>query len=36
MSDNNDNNIDWALQNKLHKEWLVNNPDAKYLGWVSI
>jgi hypothetical protein len=38
MSDSNDNNndIDWALQNKLHEEYLANNPDAKYLGWVSI
>jgi hypothetical protein len=27
---------DWALQNKLREEWLANNPDAQYLGWVSI
>lgn len=36
MSDNDDNNIDWALQNKLRQEWLINNPDAKYPGWTSI
>ena len=27
---------DWALQNKLRDEWLANNPDAQYMGWVSI
>jgi hypothetical protein len=27
---------DWALQNKLRDEWLANNPDAQYIGWVSI
>lgn len=30
------NNIDWELQNKLREEWLANNPDAEYQGWVSI
>ena len=28
--------IDWAYQNELRKQWLIDNPDAKYLGWVSI
>lgn len=27
---------DWALQNKLAKEWKEANPDAKYGGWWSI
>ena len=27
---------DWIKQNKLRQEWLNNNPDAQYLGWVSI
>jgi len=27
---------DWAKQNALHEQWLLDNPDAKYLGWVSI
>jgi len=31
-----DNNVDWALQNKLREEWLANNPNAEYQGWVSI
>ena len=30
------NEIDWAYQNKLRQEWLDANPDAQYLGWVSI
>lgn len=29
-------NIDWAHQNKLREQWLADNPDATYLGWVSI
>ena len=28
--------IDWPAQNKLREQWLVDNPDAEYLGWVSI
>jgi hypothetical protein len=27
---------DWAKQNKLRQEWLANNPDAEYIGWMSI
>jgi hypothetical protein len=27
---------DWAKQNELRQEWLVNNPDADYIGWTSI
>ena len=27
---------DWIRQNKLRQDWLDNNPDAHYLGWVSI
>jgi len=27
---------DWAHQNALRKQWLLDNPDAHYLGWVSI
>jgi len=30
------NDIDWPAQNKLREQWLIDNPDAKYLGWVSI
>ena len=29
-------NIDWAHQNKLREQWLIDNPEATYLGWVSI
>jgi len=28
--------IDWAYQNKLREQWLKDNPDSQYLGWVSI
>jgi len=28
--------IDWALQNKLREEWLANNPNSEYPGWLSI
>ena len=31
-----DNDIDWEWQNALREEWLSNNPDAQYQGWVSI
>jgi hypothetical protein len=27
---------DWAKQNQLHKQWLIDNPDAQYIGWMSI
>lgn len=28
--------INWAYQNELRKQWLLDNPDAKYIGWMSI
>jgi hypothetical protein len=28
--------IDWAYQNELRKQWLLDNPDAQYIGWMSI
>jgi len=31
-----ENDIDWEWQNALREEWLANNPDAEYQGWVSI
>lgn len=34
MSESTD--IDWAYQNNLRQEWLDNNPNAQYQGWVSI
>lgn len=30
------NDIDWTLQNKLREQWIKDNPDAKYGGWMSI
>jgi len=27
---------DWAKQNALREQWLINNPDAQYSGWMSI
>jgi hypothetical protein len=29
-------NINWAYQNKLREQWLLDNPDAQYIGWMSI
>ena len=28
--------IDWSKQNELRKQWLADNPDAGYIGWMSI
>ena len=28
--------IDWEHQNKLREQWLLDNPDAQYIGWMSI
>ncbi len=28
--------IDWAYQNQLRQQWIINNPDAEYEGWMSI
>ena len=36
LNEKNSHDIDWKYQNKLRRQWLENNPDAKYLGWVSI
>jgi hypothetical protein len=30
------NDIDWAYQNVLREQWLKDNPDAGYIGWMSI
>ena len=30
------NEIDWEYQNQLREQWLKDNPDAKYEGWMSI
>jgi len=27
---------DWANQNALRQQWLIDNPDAQYIGWMSI
>lgn len=27
---------DWKLQNQLHREWKIANPNAKSEGWWSI
>ena len=26
----------WEEQNKLRQQWLQDNPDAQYEGWMSI
>lgn len=28
--------IDWAYQNQLRAQWLLDNPDTEYEGWMSI
>ena len=28
--------IDWTYQNNLREQWLLDNPDAQYIGWMSI
>jgi hypothetical protein len=28
--------VNWAIENKLMKEWKLANPDAKSDGWWSI
>ncbi len=30
------NDIDWQYQNELRQQWLLDNPEAEYQGWVSI
>jgi hypothetical protein len=30
------NDMDWEYQNKLREQWLKDNPDAEYEGWMSI
>jgi hypothetical protein len=30
------NEIDWEHQNKLREQWLMDNPQAEYQGWMSI
>ena len=34
MSESTD--INWAYQNKLREQWLTDNPDSQYIGWMSI
>lgn len=34
MSESTD--IDWAKQNALREQWLIDNPDSQYIGWMSI
>ena len=33
---NNEHDIDWEYQNQLREQWLKDNPDATYIGWMSI
>lgn len=28
--------INWEEQNKLRQQWLMDNPEAEYEGWMSI
>jgi len=28
--------IDWAYQNQLRQQWIIDNPEAEYEGWMSI
>ena len=31
-----DTDINWEEQNKMRAQWLQDNPDAQYEGWMSI
>ena len=31
-----DTDVDWAYQNQLREQWLIDNPDSEYIGWMSI
>lgn len=33
---NNINDVNWEEQNKMRQQWLLDNPDAGYVGWTSI
>jgi hypothetical protein len=28
--------VDWAYQNQLREQWLIDHPEAEYEGWMSI
>jgi len=28
--------INWGYQNQLREQWLKDNPDLEYEGWMSI
>ncbi len=28
--------VDWVYQNQLREQWLKDNPNAEYEGWMSI
>ena len=30
------NEVDWAYQNQIRQQWIIDNPDAEYEGWMSI
>jgi hypothetical protein len=34
--DCNPTDICWPEQNKLREQWLMDNPEAEYQGWMSI
>jgi hypothetical protein len=31
-----DTDVDWAYQNQLREQWLKDNPNSEYIGWMSI
>ncbi len=28
--------VNWEEQNKMRDQWILDNPNADYLGWMSI
>ncbi len=36
VMDKESTDIDWAYQNALREQWLKDNPDSGYIGWMSI
>jgi hypothetical protein len=34
--DQGEHEMNWIYQNQLREQWITNNPDAEYEGWMSI
>ena len=34
--DKGEHEMNWIYQNKLREQWIIDNPNAEYEGWMSI